>query len=235
MMRKDSQAAPLRSGSSVPRPHRGKQGSRRRKQQRSIDTRQTILDSALAEFAEKGYDGASTRGIAERARIQHPLITYHFRTKETLWRAVAVHYHAQIKRLWDERVPRDCALTPVERVREEFRAFLRFTIEHPHFHHFMLNENRPDSPRLAWLMKNMLAENIGRVLPQIRQARQASQLPDAEPVLIHYMLIGMTSVLSSLAPEIRKFSGLSVNDPAVLESYWKLIETFVFDGRRYGS
>jgi TetR/AcrR family transcriptional regulator len=81
-------------------------------------------------------------------------------------------------------------------------------------------------------MKNMLAENIGRVLPQIRQAQQASQLPDAEPVLIHYMLIGMTLVLSSLAPEIRKLSGLSVNDPAVLESYWKLIETFVFDGRR---
>jgi AcrR family transcriptional regulator len=234
MMRKSSQSDPSTSGSPSQSSRRGKQGSKRRKQQRSIDTRLTILESALAEFAEKGYDGASTRAIAERAHIQHPLITYHFRTKEILWRAVAGHLHAQIKALWDEQIPPDSKLTPIERVREEFHALLRFTIEHPHFHHFMLNENRPDSPRLAWLMKNNLAANIGRVLPQIRAAQQAGQLPAAEPVLIHYMLIGMTSVLSSLAPEIRKFSGLSASDPAVRESYWKLIETFVFNDRRYG-
>jgi TetR/AcrR family transcriptional regulator len=235
VIRKKGQSAPSRTESAPPSaPRRGNQTSRRRKQQRSIETRLTILESALAEFAEKGYDGASTRGIAERAQIQHPLITYHFKTKEILWRAVAVHFHAQIKTLWDEHIPRDSALTPMERVREEFRTFLRFTIEHPHFHHFMLNENRPDSPRLAWLMKNMLAENIGRVLPQIRAAQEAGELPGVEPVLIHYMLIGMTSVLSSLAPEIRKFSGLSVDDPNVLDAYWRLIETFVFNGRRYG-
>jgi AcrR family transcriptional regulator len=233
--RKNTQAAPVEC-----QPERRASGGlrrslRRSKQQRSIDTRRTILEAALEEFAEKGYEGASTRGIAERAKIQHPLITYHFRTKEILWRAVAVHYHAEIKALWDQEIPQTWNFTPIERVREEFRTFLRFTLQHPHFHQFMLNENRPDSPRLAWLMKNILAENVGRVLPQIRAAQEAGDLPQAEPVLIHYMLIGMTSVLASLAPEIRKFSGLSPDDPTVRDTYWRLVETFVFSGRRFPS
>jgi TetR/AcrR family transcriptional regulator len=220
----------LASASASRRPGRdGRRIARRRKQQRSIDTRLVILEAALAEFAEKGYDGASTRGIGDRAGLQHPLITYHFRTKEILWRAVATHFHNEIKALWDQQIPPGTDLTPIERVRQEFRTFLRFTIEHPHFHRFMLNENRPDSPRLSWLAKNILGRNIGRVLPQIRAAQQDGDLPAEEPVLIHYMLIGMTSVLTSLAPEIRSFSGIAFDDPGILERYWQLVETFIFD------
>ncbi len=203
----------------------------RRKQQRSIDTRLNILEAALAEFAEKGYSGASTRNIAERAGLQHPLITYHFRTKETLWRAVAEHFHKQIRSLWDLQTKKnERGISAIDQVREEFHTLLRFSVEHPRFHQFMLNENRLDSPRLAWLMKTMLAQNIGRVLPQIRAAQNAGDLPPAEPVLIHYMLIGMTTVLSSLAPEIRRFSGISPDDPHIVEAYWKLIESLIFAG-----
>jgi len=45
-----------------------------------------------------------------------------------------------------------------------------------------------------------------------------------------YMLIGMTTVLSSLAPEIRRFSGISPDDPHIVEAYWKLIESLIFAG-----
>ena len=37
-----------------------------------------ILDKALQLFGEKGFDGATIRGIAESAGVNHALINYHF-------------------------------------------------------------------------------------------------------------------------------------------------------------
>ena len=47
-----------------------------------------ILDAALAEFAEKGYHGASTEDIARRAGISQPYVFRLFGTKKELFRAV---------------------------------------------------------------------------------------------------------------------------------------------------
>src|ERR1700732_456813 len=69
---------------------------KRAEQQRSIETRVSILNAAIAEFAERGFEGASIRAIADRLGLQHPLITYHFRSKDILWRGAAEPAFAQI-------------------------------------------------------------------------------------------------------------------------------------------
>jgi TetR/AcrR family transcriptional regulator, regulator of cefoperazone and chloramphenicol sensitivity len=56
--------------------------------QRGEDTRQRILDTALALFAAQGFSGASTREIAEGAGVNLPAIQYYFGSKEGLYRAV---------------------------------------------------------------------------------------------------------------------------------------------------
>lgn len=48
-------------------------------------TREAILAAAVAAFAERGYDGASTREIARAAGIDTRLITRYFGSKETLF------------------------------------------------------------------------------------------------------------------------------------------------------
>jgi len=202
---------------------------KRKEQKRAINTRLLILKAALSEFAQQGFDAASIRQIAERTGLQHPLITYHFRTKQILWRAVAEHAFAEIRAVWDQQAPPDSGLPPIERARAEYRTFLRFTLEYPDFHHFMLRESKPRNPRLAWLVKRYLKPLFnGRLLPQLRAAQKAGQLAKADPALIHYMLIGMISVLSSLADEIRLVAGISPHDPKVVDDYWALIEGAVF-------
>src|SRR5277367_883501 len=115
---------------------------KRREQQRAIDTRLMILNAALTEFAEQGFEAASIRRIAERTRLRHPLVTYHFKNKLNLWRAVAEHAFAEIKTAWDRLEPPGTHLGPLERVREEYRTLLRFTLMYPDFHHFMQRESR---------------------------------------------------------------------------------------------
>jgi TetR/AcrR family transcriptional regulator len=206
---------------------------KRREQQRAIETRNLILDASLTEFAEWGFEAASIRRIAERTRLQHPLITYHFRTKLILWRAVAEHAFAEIRTAWDRQAPPDSDLPPIDRVREEYRTFLRFTLQYPDFHHFMLRESHPNNPRLAWLAKTILKPLLEeRLLPQIHAAQEAGELPPGNPILIHYLLIGVTSVLCSLRDEIETLAGISATDPKIEHEYWGLIDGTVFAHRK---
>jgi AcrR family transcriptional regulator len=55
---------------------------------RGEDTRRRILETALAIFAAQGYEGTSTRQLAERAGVNLPAIQYYFGSKEGLYRAV---------------------------------------------------------------------------------------------------------------------------------------------------
>jgi AcrR family transcriptional regulator len=58
---------------------------------RGEDTRRRILETALEIFAAEGYEGASTRLLAERSGVNLPAIHYYFGSKEGLYRAVVEH------------------------------------------------------------------------------------------------------------------------------------------------
>jgi len=101
--------------------------SKRAEQQRSIETRASILNAAIAEFAERGFEGASIRAIADRLGLQHPLITYHYRSKDILWRAAAEHAFAQIRIEWDISAREQSDLSPLARRCSAIRSrFLNF-------------------------------------------------------------------------------------------------------------
>src|SRR5258705_3597659 len=101
---------------SVARPRRHPR--KRAEQQRSLETRASILNAAIAEFAERGFEGASIRAIADRLGLPHPLITYHYRTKDILLRAAAQHAFAQIKDRLEISGPEESGLSPPARMRE---------------------------------------------------------------------------------------------------------------------
>src|SRR5882757_1332652 len=56
---------------------------------RGEDTRQRLIDAALEIFAAHGFEGASTRMLADRAGANLAAIPYHFGSKEGLYRAAA--------------------------------------------------------------------------------------------------------------------------------------------------
>lgn len=60
------------------------------------DTRGTILAVARSEFAAKGYDGASVRGIARAAGVDPALVHHYFGTKERVFvAAMALPFEPQ--------------------------------------------------------------------------------------------------------------------------------------------
>ena len=205
---------------------------KRAEQQRAQSTRTTILEAALAEFAERGFEAASIRSIAERTGFQHPLITYHYPSKDLLWQAVAEDTFERIRREWDASASEEGDLTPLERLRIEYHALFRHTSRFPEFHRFMRQEAATNNPRLQWVAENVLTPLIDRLLPQIKAAQANGQLPPLEPILFHYMMVSLTTALSEFGPEMFVTRKLSADRPEIVNAYWEFVEQTVFGAPR---
>ena len=123
----------------------------RRTRRTRDDLREELLESALLEFAAKGFDGASTRSIAERVDAHQPQINYHFASKEALWDAAVEHLFGLLVDAFAGLAPLDGTHDPVELgrdVAEIFRRFVRFAAEHPELNRIMVQEATEDSDRL---------------------------------------------------------------------------------------
>jgi AcrR family transcriptional regulator len=82
-------------------------------------TRKHILASTPAVFAHKGFDGASTRMLAEAAKVNIATLAYHFGGKKGLYDAVIDHVYGQ---LLDHPVPTLNHGSPKARVRQLMAA-----------------------------------------------------------------------------------------------------------------
>lgn len=71
------------------------------------------MEAAIELFAASGFEGASTRTIAERAGVNLPAIQYYFGSKEGLYRAVIEQFSLQMQ----------AGVSPIaERVRDELAS-----------------------------------------------------------------------------------------------------------------
>ena len=125
----------------------------RRPQQRSVDTRERLVDAALAVFGEVGFEGASTREIARRAGVALAALPYHFTTKDALWRAAADRIFGELATRIGRRLDGLDGVDRATQMRLVLRDFVRFSAERPELHRFMMQVAFARSDRLAWLVE----------------------------------------------------------------------------------
>ncbi|GAV15201.1 TetR/AcrR family transcriptional regulator [Paenibacillus sp. NAIST15-1] len=62
------------------------------RQQKALETKNKLIDSALRVFSEKGYDSSTTKDIAREAEVTDGLIYHYFNSKEELlWAILEKH------------------------------------------------------------------------------------------------------------------------------------------------
>src|SRR5437870_3258824 len=120
------------------------------------DIRELLLESALVEFGAKGFDGASTRSIAQRVDAHQPQINYHFASKDALWTAAVDHLFDLLSaELTDLVLPAgtDDPAQLASAFAEAVRRFVRFAAAHPELNQIMVHEATEDSERLRWMVE----------------------------------------------------------------------------------
>ncbi|MEM9564281.1 MAG: TetR/AcrR family transcriptional regulator [Actinomycetota bacterium] len=190
---------------------------RTRRNRGSEVIRDALVNAAIVEFAANGFEGASTRRIAEAAGAHQSQITYHFDTKDELWKR-------SLERMVGELEAAIAAAT--ERHGEDPRALLEATIRglvelaahRPELSRIMMHEATSESERLAWLT----ATHTGRLRAVLdrqwdRFQREAGAAPIASDLLYH-TVIGAASLLYANAPEAR-LMGVDPAEPAVVKRH----------------
>ncbi len=108
-----------------------------RKVYTTVDARDRIVEAALTVFAQRGFDGATTREIAKEAGVSSALIHHHFKDKESLWKLVG-------QRISEEFVEAiTSSMDPMLRgtgdgARQMVAAYMHYWREHPRALRFQL-------------------------------------------------------------------------------------------------
>jgi AcrR family transcriptional regulator len=189
----------------------------RKKQQRSLLTQQKLLDAAIQAFSEQGFKGTSTRDIAERAGVHHPLITYHFKNKDLLWRAAANRVFKDFRRSLAASLEDYRDEDPKERMAALIRAYVYYAKSHPALHKVMVQEASYPNPRLDWLIETHLKPLFDETFGMLEELQQLGVAPPGNPKLLFNMIRLSTGGLLALANELKSSSDIDVDEDGMLD------------------
>ena len=183
----------------TPKKRAASRGSRKRPA-RAVDlgTKNQILEAALTAFARDGFDGASLPRIAEIAKIAHPLIHYHFGSKDNLWRETVDYAFGG---LIGEATAVEAAsrgLSPLHRLRVIVQAFAHFAARYPDHLGLIMAEARSDSERLVWLRDNYINAFIGRLTRALKDAQEQNEIKKIPLDHLLFILTGSIVLYFSL-------------------------------------
>ena len=195
----------------------------RKQQQRSIVTQQKLLDAAIEAFSENGFKGTSTRDIAERAGVHHPLITYHFKNKDTLWRAAADRVFRDFRRSLAASLEEHQGESPKDRMASLIRAYVFYAKSQPALHKVMVQEASYPNPRLDWLIETHLKPFFDATFAMIEELQAIGVAPQGDPRLLFNMIRLSSGGLLALGNELKASSNLDIDDEATLDAIAEMI------------
>lgn len=135
------------------------------------ERQQAILQASLAEFAEHGYDLASTNRIVQRAGISKGALFKYFRDKEALF----THVCSACRRSYFDTVPLEPASSLFELVRRSTLHKMRFARERPLTYQLLVRiskephhpvyarvhlDQRAEMQRFAQLFRTLLRDEL---------------------------------------------------------------------------
>lgn len=175
---------------------------------RSARTRTAILDAAEPLFAPHGQSGVSMRQIAKDAGVDLSLVSYHFASKDTLYKAVIdrimVEFADNRNSALDELLKRSPEPSVVELFAVQIDAWFNIAYsENTSRAQLIFNKfhNAEDSDRAFWPADIF----IKRLLSLLENA-----LPDKEQEFVHWTYHGLMGSLNyylSLSDRIDRISG----------------------------
>jgi TetR/AcrR family transcriptional regulator len=181
-------------------------------------TRDRILAAAAELFSDRSFAGASTREIAARAGVTQPLLNYHFRSKDELWRAVVDSLFDRLNRTMNERAGGLRGVDELATARLRVREFVTFSARNPQLHRIIMQESKADGPRTEYIVEHVrpLYERTTDLFERL--AREGA-VPPIPPAHLYYILTGAGPTMFVLGPECRRLSGLDPTADEVIDAH----------------
>ena len=195
---------------------------------KKAETQENILAAALKVFARDGFDGASLPRIASLAGVAHPLILYHFESKDNLWRRTVEHAFGPLieQAAMLETNARD--FQPLKKLRVMVKAFTYFAARHPEHFALIMSEAPTGSDRLQWLREHFTDAFLLQLQEILRQAQVLKQIRDIPVEHLSFILIGSVLLYFSLNFYLPEDADLDV----LADQHAEYVLTVLLDGVR---
>jgi AcrR family transcriptional regulator len=163
--------------SAVPRTARGER------------TRRAILAAAEEVFARNGYTEASVSRITEHAGVGQGTFYLYFDSKLDLFNELVEDLNHRVRQAMSEGARG--ASTRIEAEREGFRAFFRFTAEHPALYR-VVREAEFVSPDALRLHYSRIVEGY---IDGLSAAAEDGEIGDIDPTVAAWALMGIGEMI----------------------------------------
>jgi len=163
---------------------------------RGVETRERILDAALASFGTIGYDGTSLDELAAGLAIRKQTILYHYVNKRGLLGAVVDRSATDLSTALLEVLERDVA--DWDRVEALVRTVFKVALEQPLLLGLLREVSRPGSPAAPRLRSSM-RPLMDRAVAWMDSEMEAGRMRRTDAQLV---LLSAYSTVVGLATEI---------------------------------
>lgn len=181
--------------------------------------REAILDAAIKLFAGRGYEGSSLPAISAECGVPVPLIVYHFKSKEQLWRDAVDEVYRRLESHIAAHTDIPPGATGADFYRGHIRAHITAIAAHPEFMRILFQEGTQSSDRLTWLVERHQNRMTGSLVALITRAQQEGIVPPVDPIHAKFIFSGAFTLPIVLAAEYRLVSDDNPLDPAFLERH----------------
>ena len=170
-------------------------------------TRERILDAALELFADVSYEGATTREIAARAGVSQPSLSYHFHSKDELWRAAVDRVFAKLAGGLQDRLEGLRGVDLVTTAKLVVRDFITFAAANPQLHRIITQESKGEGERIDWLVDQHIRPLYEITTQMFERLIEEGAVPNIPAPHLYYLLTGAGPTIFVLAPECRRLAG----------------------------
>ncbi len=169
-----------------------------------------VLQAAVDEFCDRGFDGATWRSIAMRANVSQGLIKFYFDDKQGLWQAALKFAHDELIEGLPESPVSEGESLSRDRVEQWIKAYVEHSARKPGYSRMIIRETNAPNPRLSWAVHHVIREAHAEFQANIKAMQKHGYFAGLDPILVHYAFIGAVHLPLLASEEIRSLYGKDV-------------------------
>src|SRR5580765_4674929 len=179
-----------------------------RPKSQTLVSRDRVFAAAAAEFAARGYAGASVDRIARAARLNKAMIYYHFKSKAALYREILRDMFGAVRRRVAAVAATDAS--PEDKIRAYVTAIADEAEARPHFPPIWLREIAEGAGHVDAVTLGYVREVLGALGAIIGEGVRAGRFQPAHPLIVQGGIIAPLMFFLATAPLRQKIARAGV-------------------------
>ncbi len=169
---------------------------------------EAIFEAAIEEFANKGFEGASTQSIAQRAGLTKPQLHYYIESKEELYKNILLTILEDWNQIFLGATAED---DPAKVLRAYIHNKLEYSIKNPKSSRLFTTEIANGAPQLGehWEPHKAATQNAVKL---IQQWVDDGRILPVDPLLFQMHIWAVTQHYADFDAQVRQMMNLSADE-----------------------